>query len=58
MQHGVLCTLGYVTANCMSRTISVSFFLWHFACQEPLLQCASRCFLSIDVKRIVEHQCT
>nr|XP_010313220.1 proteasome adapter and scaffold protein ECM29 isoform X1 [Solanum lycopersicum] len=38
MQHGVLCTLGYVTANCMSRTISIP---------EALLQSTLKCLVDV-----------
>ncbi|CAN4119744.1 unnamed protein product [Withania somnifera] len=38
MQHGVLCTLGYVTANCMSRTVSIP---------EDLLQSALKCLVDV-----------
>ncbi|KAJ8543860.1 hypothetical protein K7X08_025478 [Anisodus acutangulus] len=38
MQHGVLCTLGYVTANCMSRTVSIP---------EALLQSTLKCLVDV-----------
>lgn len=38
IQHGVLCALGYVTANCMSRSPTIS---------ESLLQSALTCLVDI-----------
>ncbi|XP_075078275.1 uncharacterized protein LOC107799855 isoform X1 [Nicotiana tabacum] len=38
MQHGVLCTLGYVTANCMSRAVSIP---------ETLLQSTLKCLVDV-----------
>ncbi|KAM3287700.1 proteasome adapter and scaffold protein ECM29 isoform X1 [Capsicum chacoense] len=38
MQHGVLCTLGYVTANSMSKTVSIP---------EALLQSTLKCLVDV-----------